>query len=256
VTIDSFGKYSCPKDTNEFAPKPAFLMFSASEGEIAHFLKDPIRKRNLQIHNSVHLTRSYPKGTRVGSSNYDPCPAWETGAQVVALNYQTASEPMWLNDAKFTLNQGRGWILKPQWLLDGSGVPSRQSSPIVLKVKVIRGGGFPSTARDIIDPYIEVKVVGWKDDTKRERTKTVSNNGLDPAWNVEFAFPIVAPELDLLCVNLWDADTSGDDIVGHFVVPVVAIREGLHSVPFLDNTRERKRIRGAWTLVDVTLTGR
>jgi hypothetical protein len=49
-------------------------------------------------------------------------------------------------------------------------------------------GALPSTARDTIDPYIEVKVVGWKEDTKRERTKSVSNNGIDPAWNAEFTF--------------------------------------------------------------------
>jgi hypothetical protein len=247
------GTYSCPKKP-EFEPKPAFMMFSASEGDLEAFANEPAARRALQIHNSVHLTRSYPKGTRVGSSNYDPCPGWVTGTQVVALNYQTASEPMWLNDAKFKLNGGRGWILKPQWLIDGAPPPN-QGRPIQLKVSVIRGGGYPSTARDIIDPYIEVKVVGWKEDTKKERTKTISNNGLDPFWGQDFTFSLVAPELDFLCFYLWDFDTaSADDLVGHFVVPVQAILPGLHSVPFYDNSRERKWIRGSWLLVDVTLS--
>ena len=33
--------------------------------------------------------RTYPKGTRVDSSNYDPWPGLIIGAQVVALNFQT-----------------------------------------------------------------------------------------------------------------------------------------------------------------------
>jgi hypothetical protein len=91
-------------------------------------------------------------------------------------------------------------------------------------------------------------VVGWKDDMRRERTKTIMNNGLDPTWDVKFMFPIVAPELALLCIYLWDAGTSADDLLGHFVVPVPALRTGIHAVPFIDNTRERKRIPGAYLL--------
>lgn len=35
--------------------------------------------------NSRQLSRIYPKGTRFDSSNYDPVPSWNCGAQVVAL---------------------------------------------------------------------------------------------------------------------------------------------------------------------------
>ena len=35
------------------------------------------------------LTRVYPKGQRIDSSNYDPMPMWNCGCHMVALNYQT-----------------------------------------------------------------------------------------------------------------------------------------------------------------------
>lgn len=35
------------------------------------------------------MSRIYPKGTRVDSSNYNPQPFWNVGCQMVALNYQT-----------------------------------------------------------------------------------------------------------------------------------------------------------------------
>jgi hypothetical protein len=154
---------------------------------------------------------------------------------------------MWLNDAKFTMNGGRGWVLKPRYLINPDLPFTYEVNPFILTVRVERGGGFPSTKMDIIDPFIEVKVVGWKGDTIRYRTKTISNNGLDPTWKEEFRFSMVAPELDLLAIYLWDAGAT-DEIVGHFVAPVVAIREGIHAVPFLDNSRERKRIVGAYLL--------
>lgn len=48
-----------------------------------------------------HLARIYPAGTRFASSNYSPYYAWGMGSQLVALNYQTLSEPMFMNYALF-----------------------------------------------------------------------------------------------------------------------------------------------------------
>ena len=50
------------------------------------------------------ISRVYPKGSRVDSSNYDPQPMWNAGSQMVALNFQTADKPMQLNEGKFLQN--------------------------------------------------------------------------------------------------------------------------------------------------------
>ncbi len=43
-------------------------------------------------YNHKALTRVYPCSGRVDSSNFDPCPSWKLGCQMVALNFQTAGK--------------------------------------------------------------------------------------------------------------------------------------------------------------------
>lgn len=57
--------------------------------------------------------RTYPKGTRFDSSNYDPIPMWSSGIQLVALNFQYPGLEMHLNQGFFRLNGGCGYVLKP-----------------------------------------------------------------------------------------------------------------------------------------------
>ena len=63
-------------------------------------------------YNKRQVTRVYPGGHRVDSSNYDPVVHWCMGSQIVALNYQTPSPSMQLNDGKFEENGGCGYLLK------------------------------------------------------------------------------------------------------------------------------------------------
>ncbi|XP_016099747.1 1-phosphatidylinositol 4,5-bisphosphate phosphodiesterase beta-2 [Sinocyclocheilus grahami] len=63
-------------------------------------------------YNKRQMSRIYPKGTRVDSSNYSPQPFWTAGCQFVALNYQTMDFPMQLNMALFEFNGRTGYLLK------------------------------------------------------------------------------------------------------------------------------------------------
>ena len=40
------------------------------------------------------FVRTYPAGTRIDSSNYDPIPLWNHGIQMVALNVQTPGKQL------------------------------------------------------------------------------------------------------------------------------------------------------------------
>ena len=40
-------------------------------------------------HTRTHLVRTYPKGTRLSSTNYEPHRFWAGGMQLVAINWQT-----------------------------------------------------------------------------------------------------------------------------------------------------------------------
>jgi phosphatidylinositol phospholipase C, delta len=43
-------------------------------------------------HTQTHLVRTYPKGTRLKSTNYIPHRYWAAGAQLVAINWQTSGK--------------------------------------------------------------------------------------------------------------------------------------------------------------------
>ena len=62
-------------------------MFSLSETTMNKILKQGAA--DLIKHNKTHLVRTYPKGTRVSSTNYLPHRYWAAGAQLVAINWQT-----------------------------------------------------------------------------------------------------------------------------------------------------------------------
>jgi hypothetical protein len=225
---------------------------SFSEGKVASFIKKGNGK-NFVMANTKMLSRIYPKGTRFDSSNYDPVPAWNCGAQVVALNYQTGSEPMWLNLGKFQDNGACGYILKPKFLIeDGTSYdPSTKGKPVkTLEVTVISAFQLPKVSGkeqkskgEVIDPYISVSITGLDVDDKRAKTKTIKNNGFNPIWETTFKFPIVNPDLALLTFEVSDSDfISSDDFIGHYSLPLNCVREGYRFVPLKDsqsNTYEK-----------------
>ena len=62
-------------------------------------------------HGSHHLRRIYPKGTRIGSSNFNPLVFWRSGSHVASLNWQVYDRGMQVNEAMFVGSPG--WIEKP-----------------------------------------------------------------------------------------------------------------------------------------------
>ena len=66
----------------------------------------------IKYHENV-LSRIYPKGRNIFSGNFNPIPTWKTGAQMAALNVQTAGPYLRLNSAMFQQNGNSGYVLKP-----------------------------------------------------------------------------------------------------------------------------------------------
>eukprot|EP00366_Plasmodium_knowlesi_P001276 XP_002258773.1 phospholipase c-like, putative [Plasmodium knowlesi strain H] len=79
-----------------------------------------IKKNEDEIikYNQKTLTRVYPSGTRLASTNFNPLIFWSAGIQFVALNYQYNGLSMLLNKGRFLENGGKhsGYILKPEIL--------------------------------------------------------------------------------------------------------------------------------------------
>ena len=73
----------------EYAPEH---IFSLSENTLNKLLKESTGMIDLIKHNRTHLVRTYPKGTRIGSTNYEPHRYWSAGCHLVAINWQTFGE--------------------------------------------------------------------------------------------------------------------------------------------------------------------
>lgn len=220
-------------------------MSSFSELKVNKFMKSG-HGSGLVIYNTKQLSRIYPKGSRVNSSNYDPVPGWTCGSQMVALNYQTGSLPMWINLGKFQDNGGCGYVLKPKFLLD----PNEKFDPEVkvpvkqtLYIQILSGWQFPKSERhpdskkgDVIDPYIWVQMTGTHQDHDEFKTKVVKNNGFNPIFKAEKKFAISNPDLAYLTFCVYDYDVAtADAFIGQYSLPVTCIRPGIRSVPLKDS---------------------
>ncbi|KAM9717092.1 1-phosphatidylinositol 4,5-bisphosphate phosphodiesterase beta-3 isoform 2-T2 [Menidia menidia] len=185
-------------------------------------------------YNKNQLSRIYPKGTRVDSSNYMPQLFWNVGCQMVALNFQTLDLPMQLNMGVFEYNGHSGYLLKPEFMrrTDKHFDPFTENivDGIVantVKIKVI-SGQFLTDKK--VGVYVEVDVFGLPTDTKRKyRTKTSNGNSLDPVWDDEmFVFnKIVLPTLASLRIAVFEENGK---FIGHRILPVSAIRPGYHYI--------------------------
>nr|XP_047903757.1 1-phosphatidylinositol 4,5-bisphosphate phosphodiesterase delta-3 isoform X3 [Anser cygnoides] len=67
-------------------------------------------------YNARQLSRVYPLGLKMNSSNYNPQEMWNAGCQLVALNFQTPGYEMDLNAGRFLGNGCCGYVLKPPFL--------------------------------------------------------------------------------------------------------------------------------------------
>ena len=66
-------------------PRSVFHISSLDENKVANFYKKQYER--IVCFNSYHLTRIYPSGSRVDSSNYDPIPSFNAGCHLIALNF-------------------------------------------------------------------------------------------------------------------------------------------------------------------------
>ncbi|CAL1539426.1 unnamed protein product [Lymnaea stagnalis] len=188
-------------------------------------------------YNKRQMSRIYPRGTRVDSSNFMPQVFWNAGCQLVALNFQTLDLAMQVNLGIFEYNGRTGYILKPDFMRR----PDRHFDPFAestvdgiiagtVSVKII-SGQFLSDKK--VGTYVEVDMYGLPTDTVRKkfRTKTVPNNGLNPVYDEEpFVFKkVVLPNLAIVRIAVYDE--QGKSMIGHRVLPVEGLRPGYRHIP-------------------------
>lgn len=87
---------------------------------------------------------------------------------------------MKLNVGKFKQNGNCGYVLKPNFLRNPNKGQRSDAINHSLKIKIISAQNLPKTEndkKDIVDPYVSIKVVGHPADKFSYKTKVVPNNG-------------------------------------------------------------------------------
>ncbi|XP_053140728.1 1-phosphatidylinositol 4,5-bisphosphate phosphodiesterase beta-1 isoform X13 [Hemicordylus capensis] len=186
-------------------------------------------------YNKMQLSRIYPKGTRVDSSNYMPQLFWNAGCQMVALNFQTVDLSMQINMGMYEYNGKSGYRLKPEFMRR----PDKHFDPFsegivdgivanTLSVKVI-SGQFLSDKK--VGTYVEVDMFGLPVDTRRKalKTKPSQGNAVNPVWEEDAIVfkKVVLPSLACLRIAVYE---EGGKFIGHRILPVSAIRPGYHYI--------------------------
>ncbi|XP_033615185.1 1-phosphatidylinositol 4,5-bisphosphate phosphodiesterase eta-1 isoform X2 [Fukomys damarensis] len=200
------------------------------------------KSEQFMAYNQKQLTRIYPSAYRIDSSNFNPLPYWNAGCQLVALNYQSEGRMMQLNRAKFRTNGNCGYVLKPQQMCKGtfnpfSGDPLPANPKKQLILKVISGQQLPKPPDsmfgdrgEIIDPFVEVEIIGLPVDCCKDQTRVVDDNGFNPVWEETLTFTVHMPEIALVRFLVWDHDPIGRDFVGQRTVTFSSLVPGYRHV--------------------------
>ncbi|CAL8257988.1 unnamed protein product [Arctogadus glacialis] len=239
VQPTKFNYFEASKKAGRCFQMSSFVETKALE----HLTKSPVE---FVEYNKSQLSRIYPKGTRVDSSNFMPQLFWNAGCQLVALNYQTIDLSTQLNLFMYEYNGRSGYRLKPEFMRR----PDKHFDPFTentvdgivantLSVKVI-SGQFLTERR--VGVYVEVEMFGLPVDTRRKalRTKTSQNNAINPVWDEEAVVfkKVILPTLASLRIAAFE---EGGKFIGHRIIPVSAIRPGYRYIG-LRNERNQNLI--------------
>uniref|UniRef100_A0A673WE98 Phosphoinositide phospholipase C n=1 Tax=Salmo trutta TaxID=8032 RepID=A0A673WE98_SALTR len=223
--------------------KPPDEMSSFNENDALKHIKDT--GKLFVRHNSRQLSRIYPSGQRLQSSNYDPQDMWNGGCSMVALNFQTPGEQMDLNQGRFLPNGRCGYILKPSFLCSPSSNFNPEITgggpghiPTQLTIRIISAQQLPKINTDkpnsIVDPQVLVEIHGVAIDKSRDKTHRIDNNGFNPRWDSTLSFQLQVPELALVRFVVEDHDHKAkNDFVGQYTLPFTSLRTGYRHVHLL-----------------------
>ncbi|KAJ5181806.1 hypothetical protein N7449_011953 [Penicillium cf. viridicatum] len=218
-------------------------IYSFAERSFESICQSHDNKVALESHNRKYLTRVYPSGFRLRSSNFDPNKFWRRGVQMAALNWQTYDIGMQMNQAMFAAGTDRtGYILKPESLRlpaadDGKQKRKMERKLVRFSVDVVSAQQLPRPRTigqdDNINPYVEIEMFSADDRGQsfvlgeggmdasarngmsgigyphRRRTKIEQSNGYSPVFNDKFKLSLETKYPDLVFVR-WTVWSSMD----------------------------------------------
>ncbi|XP_074148737.1 1-phosphatidylinositol 4,5-bisphosphate phosphodiesterase gamma-1 isoform X1 [Sminthopsis crassicaudata] len=232
-------------------------MSSFPETKAEKYVNKTKGKKFLQ-YNRLQLSRIYPKGQRLDSSNYDPLPMWICGSQLVALNFQTPDKPMQMNQALFMSSGRCGYVMQPSNMRDEAFDPFDKCSlrgiePCAVCIEVLGARHLPKNGRGIVCPFVEIEVAGADYDNMKHKTEFVVDNGLNPVWPAKpFHFQISNPEFAFLRFVVYEEDMFSDqNFLAQATFLVKGLKTGYRAVPLKNNYSEDLELASLLIKIDI-----
>lgn len=239
ISIESAG-FKGLEDLTYLRDRHPYHCSSFSEGKAKKLYQQS--EEGLITLNHAYISRIYPAGSRFDSSNMNPQPYWNSGCQIVCMNWQSLRTFEWrLNRGFFLNNGGSGYVLKPQYLRAvGAGAPAERRT---VTVEVISAFCLPKprkgSKKNVADPLVSIFIEGPGMDTKPLRTKAISDNGFHPVWRglgqTEFSWEVTRFELSTAVIQIFERDkTNSDGLLGEAIIPLSALNRGYRRVALQD----------------------
>ncbi|GFO31278.1 phosphoinositide phospholipase c, partial [Plakobranchus ocellatus] len=230
----------------EEIPGPYYEMSSFPETKVEKWVNRHRAKQFIAYHHK-QLSRVYPKGQRVDSSNLDPVPVWNCASQLIALNYQTPDRALQLNQGRFLLNGRCGFVLQPEVMRSDLYSPYEKKflstlnvEPLTLSITIMAARHLVKQGRGIASPFVEIEIAGIECDNQKFKTSPHVDNGLNPVWGDSCVFDILCPEMSLIRFAVMDEDIFGDpNFLGQATFPVQCLKQGYRSVQLCNGYSER-----------------
>ncbi|XP_045580259.1 1-phosphatidylinositol 4,5-bisphosphate phosphodiesterase beta-1 [Salmo salar] len=258
ITLEGFSRYLV-SDENGVIPPEKLDQSEDMTFPLSHYFINSSHNTYLTVtcplrYNKQQLSRIYPKGTRVDSSNYMPQLFWNAGCQLVALNFQTIDLTMQLNLGMYEYNGKSGYRLKPEFMRrpDKHFDPFAESTVdgIVANTVKIISGQFLSDKK--VGVYIELDMFGLPVDTRRKalKTKTSQSNAINPVWDEEPIIfkKVVLPTLASLRIAAFEEEGK---FIGHRIIPVPAIRPGYRYIGLRNEKNQSLILPAVFVYIEV-----
>mmetsp|Transcript_7297 Transcript_7297/g.22384 ORF Transcript_7297/g.22384 Transcript_7297/m.22384 type:complete len:795 (+) Transcript_7297:766-3150(+) len=196
--------------------------------DMTSFDEDKIKKQdhqNMLMYHRRQFSRIYPRGSRVNSSNYDPIFSWAKGCQMVALNFQTQSHPLWTNTGLFLNNGGSGYVLKSKnFLKPGT---STTHEMLRLRIRVLLATGLPESS----DYRVIIRVRGMLSMGMMHRTERQRAQDGRVEWREADGAQRLVSQSDILLVEVCSGSGS---LLCWTSMPVARIRQGYGALALRD----------------------
>ncbi|CEF61064.1 Phospholipase C, phosphatidylinositol-specific, X domain and Phosphoinositide phospholipase C family and Phospholipase C, phosphatidylinositol-specific, Y domain and EF-hand domain pair and Phospholipase C,phosphoinositol-specific, EF-hand-like domain and PLC-like phosphodiesterase, TIM beta/alpha-barrel domain-containing protein [Strongyloides ratti] len=218
-------------------------LYSMNEVKAIELLKN--EGEQFVEHNKRQITRVFPKGSRIDSSNFMPLMFFCSACQMVAINFQTPDLPFQINSSFFETNGNCGYVLKPQNMRKESmkfdPFETHQVENVVpntLRVTLISGQmlGLLTTKRPLV-VYVEAEMYGIPKDSSKKpfRSKGVNIQTFNTRFsnsindeNCQIVFDkIIMPSMAFLRLALLDENNR---LLGQRIIPVLGLAPGYKHV--------------------------